>query len=92
MNKNLKYLVIGLNVTMLAIGCYWLYGKPEPEPLIVVCGQISVLVCLIFEKTISKILTKSVSESDVKIRSKQGDEIHTERITKGSNVDIDTRG
>ncbi|WP_237275813.1 hypothetical protein [Tenacibaculum ovolyticum] len=87
MNKNLKFALIFLNVIMILIAGYWLNKNREPEPLFVLVGQVGVVISLLFEKKVSKIFTKSVDNSKIKIIRKQTDEVHTEDI-KDSTIDI----
>ena len=87
MNKNLKIAVIILNVIIVIIAAYWLNKNQEPEPLIVLIGQIIVIIGLVFEKKASKIFTKNVDNSKVKIKRKKTDEVYTEDI-KDSTIDI----
>lgn len=87
MNKILKIIVISLNIIILLVALYWLNNNNEPEPLIVVIGQITVIISLVFENKASKIFTKNIDNSKVKIERKNTDKIHTENI-KDSNIHI----
>jgi hypothetical protein len=62
----------------------------EPHPLIIMIGQGAILIGLLFEKKISGIITKNVSDSKIKVNAKQGSNIHTSDI-KNSEIDIKNR-
>jgi hypothetical protein len=87
MNKILKIILICINIGMLIIAISWYFDNKEKEPLIVCGGQVAVLFGLLFEQRMSKIFTKDVYRSDVKIVRKPGDDVHTERI-EDSKIDI----
>ena len=54
MNKKVKYLIITINIIMIALAFLWYLEGGEKEPLIVILGQIIALLVLLFEKNISK--------------------------------------
>lgn len=91
MTKNYKGLLIFINFIILILAIYWYFENKEKEPLIVILGQITGLVVLIFERKVSQILTKKVEEeSDVNIDVQSGDIVETTDIKK-SKVTIKTR-
>ena len=90
MNKKLKSILIGINILILFVAGYWLYTKKnDPEPITVILGQIATiaLLLLLFEEKATKIFTKNVNKSSVKIKRKKTDEVHTEDIYE-SDIDI----
>lgn len=87
MNKTLKTIIIIANIVMLIVAGYWLYKNNEPEPLIVIIGQFATILGLFFEQKVTKIFTKNVNNSAVKIRRKDTDAVHTENIID-SKIDI----
>lgn len=87
MNKTLKTFITILNIIMLGVAGYWLYKNNEPEPLVVILGQCATILGLLFEEKVTKIFTKNVDNSTVKIKRKKTNTVHTEDI-KDSDIDI----
>lgn len=87
MNKKLKATIISINVLMLILSGFWYYRDNDFEPFIVAMGQICVILGLVFENQATQIFTKGIDNSDVKIKRKPGDNIHTEGV-KDSTIDI----
>lgn len=90
MNKILKTILIILNFLMFLIAIIWFLCCYEPHPLIISIGQIGTILGLIFEKQISGIITKRVSNSKIKVDAKSGSHIHTSDI-KDSEIEIKNR-
>lgn len=72
---------------MLIIAVSWYLEKKEKEPLIVFLGQIVTLLALSFEKQASGVFTRDINNSEVKIKNRNNDRIHTEKV-KDSKIDI----
>jgi len=88
MNKRLKVFLIFINIVMLVLAILWYVEGLEKEPLIVTLGQTATLLSLVFEKQATKIFTKNVDNSEVKIKKQKGDSIHTENV-KDSKIKIE---
>lgn len=71
---------------MLFIAIYWFYTNTEPEPFIVILGQFTTLLILIFEKNVEKIF-KSDNVLDSKLEIENKDIVKMKDITK-SNIKI----
>lgn len=90
MNKNLKSILITINIIMLLLSVYWYMDTEEPEPLITFCGQITALLVLLFEKQVSNIKTTRIyDDSDVDVDAASGDNVETSDVKK-SKVKIKT--
>lgn len=90
MNKNLKGVLITINLVMLFLAVYWYTEKGETEPLITIFGQIVALIVLLSEKKISRIKTKKIhNKSDVDVDVISGDEVNTSDVNQ-SKVNIKT--
>ena len=87
MNKPLKFFIVLINVIMLYLAYEWYLKTNDNEPKIVVWGQILAILGLLFEQKVTKVFTKDIDNSDVKIKRKSTDEIHTENV-KDSTIDI----
>ena len=81
MNKKLKTIIITLNFIMLIASIWWLNNKIEPEPVIVFIGQISTLIILVFESSITKKFeAENVFDSELNVENK--DKVKMKDITK----------
>lgn len=87
MNKTLKFFIVLINVVMLYLAYEWFLITKDNEPKIVIGGQILAILGLLFEQKITKIFTKDIDNSNIKIKRKSTDEIHTENV-KDSTIDI----
>lgn len=87
MNRTLKIILICINSLMLIISVSWYFENEEKEPLIISLGQLATLLTLIFEKQVSKIFTKNIDNSRIKIKRQDNDSVHTENVTD-SEIDI----
>lgn len=87
MNKTLKFIIVLINLVMLYIAYDWYCKTKENEPIIVILGQILAILGLLFEQKATKIFTKDIDNSDVKIKRKSTDQVHTENV-KDSTIDI----
>ena len=90
MNKNLKNILIAVNVLMLILAVYWYSQNSEIEPIIIFFGQIASILILLFEGKLSENSVKKVSKSKVRISTTKEDNtnIKVENIKKGSDVKI----
>jgi len=85
MNAGLKIFLIILNVAMLWIGIIWYRENYDNEPLIVCIGQVVTLVGLLFERRLTKVATKRISNnSTVDIKAQSGDKITTKHVDASS--------
>lgn len=87
MNKTLKIILIILNLIMFGIAILWFFENKEKEPIIVSIGQFATLLILIFEKQASKIFSKNIESSKIKIKNRNGADVHSEKI-RDSEIDI----
>ena len=88
MNKKLKRIIVFINLIMLFIAGHWFIKEKNSEPLFAIFGQVAALLLLLFEEKASKVFTKNIFKSKVKIKKEKGDNIHTENV---DNSDIDIR-
>lgn len=87
MNKVLKFIIVLINLGMLYLAYEWYLKTNENEPKIVILGQILAILGLLFEQKVTKVFTKDIYNSEVKIERKSTDSIHTENV-KDSTIDI----
>jgi hypothetical protein len=90
MNKNLKRILIILNLGVLTIAVLWFIKYKEYEPLTVIIAQVVTLLGLLFESHVSEIITKDVSKSKIKIDTEPGSKIHTMNVND-SDIDVKNR-
>lgn len=75
----------------MIVAIYWYSEKKETEPIIVFLGQIATLIVLIFEKPVSNILTRKITNNSIlDIDVQSGDNVDTKNV-KNSRVNIKTR-
>lgn len=72
---------------MLVFAVLWFLENKEKEPIIVGIGQFATLLGLIFEKQASKIFSKNIGNSKIKIKNRNGADVHSENI-HDSEIDI----
>lgn len=91
MNKKLKNSLIILNVIMLGVALYWVYKESQPEPIIVIIGQLATLLTLIFEGKATKLITEEISDnSEVNVEVNRGTNATTRKI-ENSKVTVKTK-
>lgn len=87
MNKTLKFIIVLINLGMLYLAYEWSSKTNDNEPKIVFWGQILVILGLLCEQKVTKVFTKDIDNSEVKIKRQSTDKIHTENV-KDSRIDI----
>lgn len=87
MNKTLKKILIGINILILFVAAYWIYTKKnDPEPIIVFLAQITTLLMLLFENSITrKFEAGNIIDSELSVENK--DKVKMKDVTK-SKVNI----
>lgn len=82
MNKTLKTILIGINILILFVVAYWIYTKKnDPEPIAVFLAQITTLLMLLFENSITrKFKAGHLLESELELENQ--DNIKMGNITK----------
>lgn len=87
MNKYIKTVLVIINLVMLALPILWYSDREKYEPIFAILGQIAALLLLLFEKPLSKVFTKNIDTSKIRIEKGEGDTIHTENV-KNSDIEI----
>lgn len=87
MNKTLKTILIGINILILFVVAYWMYTKKnDPEPIAVFLAQITTLLMLLFENSItSKFEARNINDSELSVENK--DKVKMKDVIK-SKVNI----
>lgn len=91
MNKNVKNLLLLINIVMLLLAIKWYFEKKETEPLIVILGQFSALVVLLLENKISSsVNAKKNKKTHVEVNASKGDKVDVNE-NEDSSIRIKTR-
>ena len=90
MNSYLKAVVIVLQLIVLTLTCLWYKDDSSYEPLILLIGQISSIVLVIFDKQVSKLWVKDVDSSRVVVESvsDSSDSITVQNVKNKSYVKV----